>query len=81
MTDITVAKHWSSATTAYSRRHAQASMVAGALLVIATLAARLLAVQSGHSAPTTILPAQTVVQQDRIIDQATEPSYFPGRPY
>lgn len=79
MTDITVATHRSTATTAFSSRRGSASLAAGTLLVMATLAALLLAMQSGQSARATA-PVQEQVQQHRVIDQATEPIYFPGRP-
>jgi hypothetical protein len=79
MTSSTATTH--PATTAFSSRRAFAALAAGALLLMALLVALLLVVQSGHGTPATSLPAQERVQQDRGIDQQTEPIYFRGRPY
>lgn len=54
-----------------------------ALLAVSALlvAALFLAVLAGYGPVATTLPGQELVQQDRVIDQASEPMYFPGRPY
>jgi hypothetical protein len=47
---------------------------------MALLMVLLLAMQSGHKASATTVPAQQLERQDRPIDQPTEPIYIPGRP-
>jgi hypothetical protein len=66
----------------FGARQAQHGWVAvGALLVMAALVALLLAAPSGPSARVTAIPAQGLVQEAGAIDQATQPIYFPSRPY
>jgi crotonobetainyl-CoA:carnitine CoA-transferase CaiB-like acyl-CoA transferase len=66
----------------FGARQAQHGWLAvGALLVMAALVALLLAASSGPSARVTAVPAQRLVQEADVVDQATQPIYFPGRPY
>ena len=66
----------------FGARPAQHGWLAvGALLVMAALVALLLAAPSGPSARVTAVPVQGQVQEAGVVDQATQPIYFPGRPY
>ena len=81
MTGTTVATHRDTATAAFGSGRVSGALAAGALVVMALLVALFLAMQSGHGARATTVPAQELVQQDRPSDQLTEPIYRPGRPY
>jgi hypothetical protein len=81
MTGITLTTHWATTAAAVGSRGLHTALAVGALLVMALLVAVFLAVQSGHGARGTAVPMENLVQQDRVIDQATLPIYFPGRPH
>ena len=81
MTGISVTTHRATPTTTVGSGRMHVLLAAGALLVMALVVALFLAMQSGHGARATTLPAQQLVQQDRPINQPTEPIRSPGRPF
>jgi hypothetical protein len=82
MAGVTATTQGSSVATAFGVRRAQHGWLAGgALLVIAALVALLLAVQSGPNVRAAAVPPPGLVQDNRVIDPATQPTFFRGRPY
>jgi hypothetical protein len=80
MSGNTVTMHRPATTSRFGIR-AQAWLALAALVVAAALLALLLAVQSGPGASAPAVPAHTIVQQQPVTDQSTEPAYLPGRPH